>query len=90
MEAEQKTYKKKTQQGIVVSNKMDKTVIVAITRQIKHRQYGKYISRTRKYVAHDATNECNVGDVVRIEESRPISKTKKWAVQAVLSKAVEV
>lgn len=82
--------RKKTQEGIVVSNKMDKTVVVSIVRSIKHKQYGKYIRRTKKYVAHDEKNECNVGDTVRIVESRPLSKTKKWRVQDIVNKAVVV
>lgn len=78
----------KSREGIVVSNKMDKTVTVAITRQVKHQQYGKYIKKTSKYFAHDERNECQVGDVVRIVETRPLSRMKRWRVQAILSKGV--
>ena len=66
--------------GRVVSDKMDKTVSVAIERLIKHPVYGKYIRRTTKVLAHDATNKCKTGDRVTISECRPISKTKSWAV----------
>lgn len=79
---------RKTQEGLVVSNKMAKTVVVAITRQVKHVQYGKFISRTRKYVAHDEKNACQVGDLVRIVETRPLSATKRWRVQEILQKAL--
>ena len=84
--ADRKT--KKTRQGLVVSSKMDKTVVVAITSQVKHPQYGKFVRRTKKYVAHDETNQCGVGDTVRIVETRPLSKTKRWRVQQIITKAV--
>ncbi len=73
------------QQGKVVSNKMDKTIIVAIERKVKHPLYGKYIKKASKIVAHDDNNECQMGDMVLIKPSRPISKTKHW----VLVKVVE-
>ena len=75
--------------GRVVSNKMDKTVSVAIERLIKHPVYGKYIRRTTKVLAHDAANECQVGDRVSISECRPISKTKSWAVVDVVERAAD-
>ena len=73
--------------GRVVSDKMDKTVSVAIERRIKHPVYGKYIRRTTKVLAHDANNECRPGDRVTISECRPISKNKSWAVVDVVERA---
>jgi small subunit ribosomal protein S17 len=75
--------------GRVVSDKMDKTVSVAIERLIKHPVYGKYIRRTSKVLAHDATNDCKPGDRVAISECRPISKNKSWEVVAVVERAVD-
>ena len=79
--------KKRTVIGRVVSDKMDKTVSVAIERRIKHPMYGKYIRRTSKVLAHDAKNECKPGDRVAISECRPISKNKSWAVVDVIERA---
>jgi small subunit ribosomal protein S17 len=73
--------------GRVVSDKMDKTVAVAIERKIKHPMYGKYIRRTSKVLAHDAANECKEGDRVAIAECRPVSKNKAWAVVNVVERA---
>nr|YP_009294183.1 ribosomal protein S17 [Hildenbrandia rubra]AOM67425.1 ribosomal protein S17 [Hildenbrandia rubra] len=70
--------KKKT--GLVVSDKMDKTIVVAVKRQSFHKKYRKTISITKKYKAHDERNKCKVGDIVKIQETRPLSKTKCWAV----------
>ena len=75
--------------GRVVSNKMDKTVSVAIERRIKHPVYGKYIRRTSKVLAHDASNECKAGDRVAISECKPISKNKAWAVVNVVERAAD-
>ena len=75
--------------GRVVSNKMDKTVSVAIERLIKHPMYGKYIRRTTKVLAHDAANECKEGDRVAISECRPFSKNKSWTVVDVVQRAAE-
>lgn len=80
---------KRTVTGRVVSNKMDKSVSVAIERLIKHPVYGKYIRRTAKVMAHDASNECNIGDRVSISECRPISKNKAWQVVSVIERAAE-
>jgi len=66
--------------GRVVSNRMDKTIIVAVERRFKHPKYRKYVARTKRYAAHDETNACAMNDVVVIEESRPLSKTKRWVV----------
>ena len=73
--------------GRVVSDKMDKTVSVAIERQIKHPTYGKYIRRTSKVMAHDEKNECKIGDRVAISEIRPVSKNKSWQVVNVIERA---
>ena len=73
--------------GRVVSDKMDKTVSVAIERKIKHPVYGKYIRRTSKVLAHDAANECKLGDRVAISECRPISKNKSWSVVNIVERA---
>ena len=78
---------KRTVQGRVVSDKMDKTVSVAIERQIKHPTYGKYIRRTSKVMAHDENNECKIGDRVAISETRPVSKNKSWQVVNVIERA---
>lgn len=74
-------------QGQVVSNKADKTITVAVSRHEKHPLYGKYIKRTFKCHAHDENNECNIGDTVRINQSRPISKTKTWRLVEIVERA---
>ncbi|CBA15052.1 30S ribosomal protein S17 [Xanthomonas albilineans] len=79
----------RTVEGRVVSNKMDKTVTVLVERQVKHALYGKYIKRSTKLHAHDADNACNEGDVVRVTEIAPLSKTKNWRVVAIVTRAVE-
>jgi len=79
----------RTLTGRVVSNKMDKTVSVAIERLVKHPVYGKYIRRTTKVLAHDASNECRAGDRVAISECRPISKNKFWCVVNVVERAAD-
>jgi small subunit ribosomal protein S17 len=78
---------RKSREGVVVSNKMTKTVIVAVVRQVKHEAYGKYIRKTSTHFAHDEKNECQIGDRVRIVETRPMSKNKRWKVETVLAKA---
>ena len=77
----------KTVTGTVISNKMDKTISVLVERTVKHPLYGKFVRRSTKLMAHDEANECNEGDVVVIEASRPISKNKSWRLQKVVSKA---
>ncbi|ABV38912.1 ribosomal protein S17 [Shewanella sediminis HAW-EB3] len=77
----------RTLQGRVLSNKMDKSITVAIERKVKHPLYGKYLKRTTKIHAHDEQNQCNAGDVVTIRECRPLSKTKSWTLVEVVSKA---
>ncbi len=74
--------------GVVVSDKMDKSVIVLVERLVKHKMYHKYIRRHVKYAAHDEQNHCKTGDKVLITESRPLSKTKKWRVSKIVAKAV--
>ena len=83
------TKKLHTVEGRVVSNKMDKTITVLVERQVKHALYGKYMRRSTKLHAHDADNACNEGDVVRIAECAPMSKTKNWRVVEILTRAVE-
>ncbi len=78
---------KKIFQGEVVSNKMDKTIVVAIKNRKMHPLYKKFIGVTKKVVAHDKNNEANIGDIVRVIESRPISKHKKWAMLSIISRA---
>ena len=73
--------------GIVVSNKMDKSIVVAVERQEKHPIYGKFVKKTTKFVAQDDKNECQVGDRVRIMETRPLSKTKNWRLVEIVEKA---
>lgn len=82
-----KTSEARTERGRVVSNKMDKTITVLVERQIKHPLYGKYIRRSNKIHAHDPENVCQEGDLVTIEETRPISKSKAWKLSSVDRKA---
>ncbi len=84
----EKSSPKKTQQGAVISNSMDKGIIVLVERKVRHKLYGKYIRRRVKYMAHDPANECNVGDTVLIEECRPLSKNKRWLVRTIVERAV--
>ncbi|MFT6897486.1 MAG: small subunit ribosomal protein S17 [Paraglaciecola sp.] len=77
----------RTVQGRVVSNKMDKTITIAVERTVKHPIYGKFIKRTTKLHAHDETNQCNEGDVVTVRECRPMSKSKNWMLVAIVTKA---
>ena len=78
---------RKTRVGLVVSNKMDKTVVVAIEDNVKHPLYGKIIKRTKKLHAHDENNVCGVGDKVEVMETRPLSKTKRWRLVEIIEKA---
>ena len=78
------TGRRKRREGVVVSNKMDKTVVVVVERLVRHAQYHKYLTQRVRYKAHDEKNQCQVGDRVRIIESRPLSRDKRWAVQAIL------
>ena len=85
MSAEEKTNRRLT--GRVVSNAMDKTITLVVERQVKHPLYGKFIRRSTKIHAHDEANECNKGDLVRVEQCRPLSKTKAWRLLEVVAKA---
>ncbi|MCK4892398.1 MAG: 30S ribosomal protein S17 [Calditrichia bacterium] len=77
---------RKVRVGVVVSDKMEKTAVIAVERLVKHPVYKKFIKRTSKFKAHDAQNECQIGDLVKIMETRPLSKTKRWRVVEVLEK----
>ena len=72
--------------GVVVSNKMEKSIVVAVERKEKHPMYGKFVKKTTKFVAHDEKNECSFGDTVRIMETRPLSKTKNWRLVEIVEK----
>ena len=72
--------------GVVTSNKMDKSIVVAVKRKVKHPIYGKFVNKTTKFVAHDENNECSEGDTVRIMETRPMSKTKCWRLVEIIEK----
>ncbi len=74
--------------GIVVSDKMDKTVVVQIEKLVKHKLYKKYIKRRSKFAAHDEQNQCGIGDKILVRESRPISKTKRWRVARIVERAI--
>ena len=73
--------------GVVTSNKMDKSIVVAQVTRVKHPLYGKFVLKTKKYVAHDETNDCNIGDTVKISETRPLSKTKCWRLVEIIERA---
>ncbi len=78
---------RKERTGVVFSNKMDKSITVAVRWKEKHPIYGKFVNKTKKYHAHDEKNECNVGDTVRIMETRPMSKTKRWRLVQIIERA---
>ncbi len=80
-----KTRKERT--GLVVSNKMDKSVVVEVLRRVRHPKYGKFVKRSSRFMAHDEKNECNIGDTVRIMETRPLSKNKCWRLVEILERA---
>ncbi len=77
---------RKIRVGVVSSNKMDKTVTVAVERKVKHPIYGKFVKKTTRFHAHDEKNECSIGDLVKIMETRPLSKTKRWRLVEVVEK----
>jgi small subunit ribosomal protein S17 len=77
---------RKVRQGVVVSDKMDKTVVVQVERLVQHSTYKKYVRQRKKYKAHDPENRCHIGDAVSIVETRPLSKEKRWCVQTILKK----
>ena len=78
---------RKTMQGVVVSDKMDKTIVVAITTRVRHPLYGKIVKRTTKLKAHDEENACGIGDTVRVMETRPLSRDKRWRLVEIVEKA---
>jgi small subunit ribosomal protein S17 len=78
---------RKERQGVVVSNKMDKTIVVAVKWKEKHPIYGKFVNKTRKFHVHDEKNECGIGDTVRIMETRPLSKTVRWRLTQIIERA---
>ncbi|HWR20185.1 MAG TPA: 30S ribosomal protein S17 [Clostridia bacterium] len=78
---------RKTRVGVVVSDKMDKTIVVAIKTKVRHPLYGKMVNRTRKFKAHDEENACGIGDTVEIMETRPLSKDKRWRLVTIIEKA---
>jgi small subunit ribosomal protein S17 len=73
--------------GVVTSNKMAKSIVVAVERKVKHAKYGKFVKRTSKFVAHDEKDDCNIGDTVKIMETRPLSKTKNWRLVEIVERA---
>jgi small subunit ribosomal protein S17 len=78
---------RKTQDGVVVSSKMNKTIVVSVVRQVRHATYGKFVRKTKKFYAHDESRQCGVGDRVRIVETRPMSKLKRWKLESIITKA---
>lgn len=78
---------RKQRVGLVVSNKMDKTIAVEIERRLQHPIYGKYVKKSKKFIAHDENNECTIGDTVRIMETRPLSRRKRWRLVEIIEKA---
>jgi small subunit ribosomal protein S17 len=78
---------RKIREGVVLSNKMDKTAVVAVIERVRHPKYGKFMMRTKKLYAHDETNDVNVGDKVRLMETRPMSKNKRWRVTEIVERA---
>lgn len=78
---------RKTRIGIVSANKMDKTITVTVQRRLRHPLYGKFVKKSTKYMTHDEKNECSIGDVVRIMETRPLSKNKRWRLLEIVEKA---
>lgn len=78
---------RKERTGVVTSDKMEKSIVVAVERREKHPKYGKFVKKTSKFVAHDEKNECGIGDTVRIMETRPLSKNKNWRMVEILEKA---
>ena len=78
---------RKERTGVIVSNKMDKSIVVQVTRNVKHPVYGKYMKKSTKFIAHDEKNDCNIGDTVRIMETRPLSKSKNWRLVEIIERA---
>jgi len=78
---------RKVRTGLVTSDKMDKSIVVAVERKVRHPKYGKFLKKTTKFHVHDENNECGIGDTVKIMETRPLSKTKRWRLVEVIEKA---
>ena len=85
MEEQRKIRKQRI--GVVSSNKMEKTITVTVERRLRHPIYGKFVKKTKKFMAHDEANDCNIGDLVRIMETRPLSKNKRWRLVEILERA---
>ncbi len=85
--ADDKRNNRKIREGLVVSNKMDKTAVVAVVERVRHPKYGKFMMRTKKLYAHDETNDANIGDKVRVMETRPLSKNKRWRLVEIMERA---
>ncbi len=83
----ERTTRRKVRMGTVVSDKMDKTIVVKVETRMPHPLYGKIVTRSKKYKAHDEKNECRVGDVVRLMETRPLSRTKRWRLLEIVERA---
>ncbi|MCL1850163.1 MAG: 30S ribosomal protein S17 [Bacteroidetes bacterium] len=84
---EEKRNNRKIREGLVTSNKMEKSIVVSVERKLKHPKYGKFLKRTTKLMAHDEKNECNIGDKVKVMETRPLSKNKCWRLVEIIEKA---
>jgi len=87
---EERRNRRKVRIGVVVSDKMDKTVVVRVTREFRHPLYGKRVKKSKKYMAHDESSECRIGDVVKIMETRPLSKMKRWRVVEIVERAKRI
>jgi small subunit ribosomal protein S17 len=84
---EEKRNLRKEKIGVVTSDKMEKSIVVSVERKVKHPKYGKFVKKTTKFVAHDETNDCGIGDTVRIMETRPLSKNKNWRLVEIVERA---
>jgi small subunit ribosomal protein S17 len=84
---EEKRNNRKVREGLVTSNKMEKSIVISVERKLKHPKYGKFLKRTTKLMAHDEKNECNIGDKVKIMETRPLSKNKCWRLVEIIERA---
>ena len=78
---------RKQRVGVVTSNKMEKSITISVERKLKHPIYGKFVKKSKKFMAHDEANECNIGDIVKITESRPLSKSKRWRLVEIIQRA---
>ena len=78
---------RKERVGVVVSNKMEKSIVVSEVKKVKHPMYGKFVLKTKKYIVHDDKNDCNIGDTVKIMETRPLSKSKRWRMVEIIERA---